>query len=315
MTSFDNNLKKKLKEVFKKSIDFFDKYNLEWWACGGTAIGSIRHYDIIPWDDDIDIYMPRSSYNRLLELLDKLEKETGLKSLTIQNNYGYNHAFAKLYDPNTTIWEQKLFPYTYGVWLDIFILDNYPSGTWRFSIDQKKYSNCFRKYQNVIADYTIVNIVYALLHLRFDSAFTMIKSKVLSKSCKESVYRQFLAMDKSIQAIDGVNYVGYCEGISAVFSKKWFADFKIGQFGDYDIRLPIGCEDYLTHLYGDFMTPPPENKRVSGHDFVYVNLKEGLSLSEVKERIKQGEESNDFILNNGQLLRFSLFKKKQSNWM
>lgn len=314
MNNFDINFKTKIKEVFKNTIDFLNRHDLEWWACGGTAIGAVRHQDMIPWDDDVDIYMPRTSYNKLLTLLNELKEETGYKCLSIQNDFGYNHAFAKIFDPNTTIWEQKLFPYVYGVWVDIFILDKYEFGTWKFSSDQKKYAKIFQNYQVLIADYSLANIVYAFLHCHFNAFRNMLLSKLATKKYKLRKYQEFVKHDISIQTDYGVNMVGYSEGVAAVFGMEWFSDYRTEKFGSFEIKLPVGNHQYLTHLYGDYMTPPPENKRYSGHSMVYVNLQEGLTMEEVRKRIKAGEKSTEYISNHGEMLNFTIFRRKYNTW-
>ena len=74
-----------------------------------------------------------------------------------------------------------------------------------------------------------------------------------------------------------------------LFKKDWFSSSEYLPFDNYKIRVCGGYKQYLTQLFGDYLTPPPVEQRVSHHSHYYLNLKEGLSLSEVKERIKRGE--------------------------
>lgn len=95
---------------------------LQYFASSGTAIGAIRHKGFIPWDDDIDVYMPRADYNRLM-LLRKTLSGSGYAIKDLGDNE-YIYAFAKYYDARTTIIETNEFPKcVIGVYIDIFPLD------------------------------------------------------------------------------------------------------------------------------------------------------------------------------------------------
>ena len=67
-------------DVFREFIDICQRNNLTYYCCGGTAIGAVRHHGIIPWDDDIDVFMPRPDYDKFLELAEKVIEFTGSKS-------------------------------------------------------------------------------------------------------------------------------------------------------------------------------------------------------------------------------------------
>ena len=98
------------------------KNNLSYYAAYGTALGAIRHGGIIPWDDDIDVWMPRKDYERFLALRPSLV-DTSFEILDIQDK-GYYLYFAKFCDKNTTLIEREGEP-VIGLYIDIFPLDNY----------------------------------------------------------------------------------------------------------------------------------------------------------------------------------------------
>ena len=118
---FLNKYKSKVLEVLKYTIKFCEKNNLKYYLADGSALGCVRHKGYIPWDDDIDIYMPRKDYNRLISLKEKVSLDGyTVKSLKDKNYY---LTFAKIYDSNTTVWEFKDCPDILGVYVDIFPLD------------------------------------------------------------------------------------------------------------------------------------------------------------------------------------------------
>lgn len=117
--------KLKYKEILcntmKSFINICKEHNLQYYACAGTCLGAIRHKGMIPWDDDIDVLMPRSDYDKFLALKQKLQG-TGYE-IVDSNNQFYNQWFAKFSDANTTIVEITDFPIVFGVYVDIFPLD------------------------------------------------------------------------------------------------------------------------------------------------------------------------------------------------
>ena len=80
--------------VFKYTVKFLQKHNLRYVACGGTVLGAVRHQNFIPWDDDIDIYLPRADYERLLDLKEECRKD-GFDVLSLRDK-GYYLPFAKV---------------------------------------------------------------------------------------------------------------------------------------------------------------------------------------------------------------------------
>ena len=108
-------------KTFQAFIDTCEKYDLRYFCAGGTVLGAVRHGNIIPWDDDIDVFMPRDDYERLIELSPEISK--GDYSVIAARITPMFATFAKFYDKNTTLWELKEIPFVYGIYIDIFPLD------------------------------------------------------------------------------------------------------------------------------------------------------------------------------------------------
>lgn len=102
------------------------QYHLRYYLAWGTLLGAVRHKGFIPWDDDIDIMMPRSDYERLLELVPSL-RHSYYKILSNPKNEDYYYTHAKMIDTRTLCVENDLQTIqNMGIWVDIFPLDGMP---------------------------------------------------------------------------------------------------------------------------------------------------------------------------------------------
>ena len=116
----------KLKAVLAAFSEFCAREGLRWFISFGSAIGTVRHGGMIPWDDDIDVYMPREDFRKLLSLPDPEGYEIVHLSRSSQP---LPYTYAKFCDANSTIWEQRKYPCVIGVFIDVFPLeDMYSSG-------------------------------------------------------------------------------------------------------------------------------------------------------------------------------------------
>ncbi len=140
-------------EMLKYIDEICTSNNLRYYAAYGTLLGTIRHNGFIPWDDDIDLYMPRSEYEKFSELLQN--DSAYYKTISIEENEDYFHPFAKVYDSKTTIIENGIpTKYDMGVYIDIFIIDGLPDNQ-RTAI--KHYKKCHRL---MVLLYCIANNVF-----------------------------------------------------------------------------------------------------------------------------------------------------------
>lgn len=112
-------------DILKEFVAYCDKHSLRYYLAYGSLIGAIRHHGFIPWDEDIDVMMPRSDYEKLHELVkaEPIGEELDLVSYTLGT---YRVPIGKIVNKNTCVslfgrgLEEKL-------WVDIFVLDNYDS--------------------------------------------------------------------------------------------------------------------------------------------------------------------------------------------
>lgn len=145
-----------LLQTFRDFIAFCEMNNLMYYGAFGTVLGAIRHQGLIPWDDDIDVYMPRQDYNRFIALKQKVP--TGYEIVDYDNE-GYFCNFAKFSNANTTILETPELPFVYGIFIDVFPLDECSE-----SIDKNKeilreYSRSYFKFFKACREYRLSALV------------------------------------------------------------------------------------------------------------------------------------------------------------
>jgi len=282
LSDYDKKYNHRLIKLFEILLQIIEQNSLQYWTCGGTTLGVVRHQGFIPWDDDIDIYMPRNDYETLISLFPA--KSTFPYYVVSPNDKGYFLPYAKFIDRRTTLWESEEYPFISGVFIDIFPLD-YANGVKHELLKAKR--KCIK------------NVVKFKMCLNTKSKLQMIKAKhyrallyklFFSRNGKEGLYLQrYKDIVQKNSSDDGWAAICWTQVSGMIFQKAWFDDYLLMPFENLSVRVPKGYHDYLTCRFGDYMTLPPEDERVSDHSRYYINLEEGLNIDEVRERLKQGE--------------------------
>ena len=280
-TEFDKRFKAQILHVFKYTVRFLEQHHLRYVACGGTVLGAVRHQDFIPWDDDIDIYMPRADYERLLDLKAEARRD-GFDILSLRDK-GYYLPFAKVSDRSTTLWEEAEFPFVMGVYVDVFALDNFSCSDAELTAIQRRSLKKFYNYQKSVSHIQTTNLWKDLLAGRTDRALYKLQV-LLSRPLRRWLLRRFFSYQDWYSSFNGDKTVCVTQWAGKIFKREWFEDTIDQPFGDTTVRIPRDYDGYLTCLYGDYMTLPPVEKRVSEHNHLYLDFDEGLTLEELKRR-------------------------------
>ncbi len=226
--------KKKLRQVMKAFIAFCDEHDLNYYVSGGTAIGVVRHQGIIPWDDDIDVYMLRPDYEKFLSLRDTLSKSK--YEITDFTNGSYPlQVFAKFSDKTTTVWEYKDSPYITGVWVDVFPLDQASENfanereialDYKWTIDFYRRSCHKHSLKSLWQDLTQDSVKTFVSSLK-DIFYYIPKHK--------EYHKHLLELQEKIKLFRG-NYF-YCYGIHLALPSKWHFDNYVYVFNEGKISL------------------------------------------------------------------------------
>ena len=240
----------------------FDKLcrqnGLRYSLAGGTLLGAVRHKGFIPWDDDIDVCMPRPDYERLKELV----KKNALSEryyVTTDSEKNAVYPFLKLQDRTVEIAEER-FNEVQNLWVDIFPVDGLPS-------DERKLKKIYKKsslYRKIIVFEKWKNLkAYGGKHNKFTAFFIKIFVKLygVKRAVRNSIK---LALQYDYETSDYVGVVTWgCYGIGERMLKKEYEQFVEMSFEGHQFRA-MGCWDsYLHGIYGDYMQLPPAEKRVT----------------------------------------------------
>lgn len=277
-------------ETMKAFIAFCEKNGLRYYASGGTCLGAIRHKGIIPWDDDIDVIMPRESYDRFLSLRSKLAM-TNFDILSPEVP-GYYLSFAKFINKNTTIVETAEFPFVIGVFVDVFPQDFVGDVTHAKMLMAKK-RLAFSRYCLAIEKHSLSTACGLLMKFRIKAFVNYCIYSMFSKTLAKNHFENFKKLNLEIRKIKGdkcMCYDGLYEFEKEVCEPSWFEDGVEVPFEDYTIRVPKDYHAYLTHMYGDYMTPPPIAKQVSHHNLYFMDLEKQWNIKDImKLKLKKQE--------------------------
>lgn len=275
--------KKTYKQILLKTLSAFDvlckENEIKYCLTAGSLIGAIRHKGLIPWDDDIDVYMPIDDYQRFLSLKDNLS--IPYRILDIRDK-GYFKPFAKFCDANTTIWESKDLPCTFGVFIDVFPLYE---GT---IDDYNKYYPLFYeyswKYEMGMRRLFASQFYHALFHQGIRSFLGRCRYLFDYKIRRNHYKKKYIQIESLCRECKGDFYISYCG--QYIYPKKWFQDFHEVQYEDMNVMIPCGYDEILTKIYGDYMTPPPVSQRqYGGHPKHFMDLTQHLSYEAVKKLV------------------------------
>lgn len=235
-----------------------EENNLRYYLGGGTLLGAVRHKGFIPWDDDIDVMMPRPDFQKLLSLSINNENYNIIKPGTA----GYYYNFAKLVDTRTILEEKgiKLID-GLGVYIDIFPLDGMPE-----TPDARK-----KRFKELNSIRKRINNTCLLRPKFHRNPFAYLNACRIYNSNKyidlSSLQKKYLdsALKNSFDDSEFVFAAGGAYGARDIFPGKWFEKEIELQFENLSVKAFNGYDFYLTQLYGDYMTLPPEDKRVTPH--------------------------------------------------
>lgn len=259
-------LKKREVKLLNVLDDFCRNHDLCYFLAYGTLIGAMRHKGFIPWDDDIDVIMPRTSYEKLINTFNKESgKGESVRLISHRNDDKYYLPIAKLTDCSTVLKEDVDVNYEIGVYLDIFPLENLSDSLpdalnrmkkgFRYNQELMIKTIKWRKGRSLIKNLALVAGKIAFVRRPISKII-----EELEAYCRDTQFDNF------------TKYVGVMSGISKrddliVFEKEWFEQTILVEFEGKQYPAPIGADALLRRIYGDYMVMPPKDQQFSHHRF------------------------------------------------
>lgn len=277
-----------LKEMMKDFISICNKYNLNYYAEAGTALGTVRHKGFIPWDDDIDLYMPKEDYMKLLSLKDEIYKTTDYEIYDIRDKI-HSRPFAKICKKASTIQEVGITSVVIGVYIDIFPLIDCDGDIEKLSAlrsKREKYVDILHR-STFTLKYSIESIFRSLIKLNFKESIGS-SLNLVYKVFSFYYRKKFIELNNKAYSLEGDYYWDYGCGFNierTIFPKEWFDKYILMSFEDIELKVPHKVHEYLTLQYGDYNKIPDVANRIS-HERYFVDLDKRLTFEEI-DKIKR----------------------------
>lgn len=266
-------------EALKKIDEICTKNNFRYYLAYGTLLGAIRHKGFIPWDDDVDIWMPRPDYEKFVKYCIDNEKNIGYYKLAhYSNNINYCMGMARFFDVRTKVHENHVREYGLGVFIDVYPLDGcgdsekmaqhifVKNRTRRFLAGIGAPAKYEKSKSGLISDFikfccykyaNCVGINRILRKMDYQSMKYKFEEKYVATTVWAIYRRGKLKQD----------WMGKSNSVD-IFKREWFDNILRVDFESIKVNIPSGYHKILSHRYGEYMKCPPVNEQNGHHEFL-----------------------------------------------
>lgn len=257
-----------LLEIYMEVAKVCDRYGLRYWFAEGNAIGALRHRGFVPWDDDIDIIMPRPDYEKFVAVAES-ELPSYLKHWNWRDVSEWRFTMGKVQDTRESrvleVEREVGHVLSNGLYIDILILDGFPEG--RFAAFIYKFK---MRLLGMIGRYRRTK----LSSFRFKGKLEWLCGSVVSclwpgLRTNEDVMEKIEAQMKSVPFENAKRTwrTGASIRVTMTFPRKIWNGTVMKEFDEIEVPLPIGYDLYLRTQYGDYMRPPELESQKPSHSF------------------------------------------------
>ena len=248
----------RLLEMLKRFNEICNENNLTYYLVEGTCLGAVRHKGYIPWDDDLDLAMPRPDYERLATLFENLNDDM-LEAMYYKNTKNSPIHYIKIIDKTTTLIEDRYRYYVEGLYIDVFPIDGCNP-------------NDMRRNKKV---WTIHSMIMKHCSTKSEETFKSNIKACIAKIIPLSLLHNILEREIKRYSYEESNYVvnyfsAYAE--KEIVPKEFYGTPVLYEFENNFFYGPERAELYLERLYGDYLKLPPKEDRVFRHNYYYLDL-------------------------------------------
>ncbi len=249
-------------DIVREVVHICDEYGLKYYMLGGTMLGAIRHKGFIPWDDDIDLGMPREDYEKFLEIAPQ-KLSSFLKIVNYRTNPDYQYYITRVLHTETKVIEERIGndnKYT-NASIDIFPIDGTPNNV----ILRKIY------FFRVLFHRALMSLCYkdSIDRKRKRGTMEKILLWIMEKLPIDKFttpYKQKEKIDRLLRShsVDKSKYIGNIMGAyrtREIVPKEYYGEGKFYRFEGEELRGMDMYDEYLTYTYGNYMELPPEKNR------------------------------------------------------
>ena len=245
-------------------LEVCERLGLRYYLACGSALGAVKYGGFIPWDDDVDVAMPREDYELFLAQAPAL-----LPGHLFLQNYrtdpGFPQIFSKLRDSRTTCIEKSTasLPIHQGISLDIFPLDGYPAGKW----EQLRLELGKKWYQHLLgAAFAPPKGIFRRLEYRLKRLLGLHRRTARIAQRYDALLRRYPAETAALWC----NH-GSWQGRREYAPREQYGNGTIRSFEGIPVRVPLQYQAYLTQKYGNYRADPPKDRQISHHRYALVD--------------------------------------------
>lgn len=257
-----SEIQKIIWDIMLELKKYLDANNIPYYMLGGTLLGAIRHEGFIPWDDDMDIGIPRREYEFLLKNISAHLPEH-LVLETYENNKNHHYYFARICDTRYSLKRTgSLETRDEDAWIDIFPLDGMPNNLILRKLHQIRL--LIRRMLYHISCFEKVNLKRPNRPLSERIVIKIIQITKFGKNLNTN--KQLNKLDKLLKKYDlyntnfVINFMGQYK-FKEMFPKKVYGEGQMYQFEDLELMGPENYDYVLKQMYGDYMTPPKDSEK------------------------------------------------------
>lgn len=247
-------------KLLKIFVKICEQNDLTYFVCGGSFLGAVRHQGFIPWDDDIDVAMPRPDFERLLEIAPNQLPDNAYLSTYKQKEHAT--LVAQIFSKEKRfLLNNSATKVPTAAWVDILVIDGAPKAGIQRKIFEVRYM--YYRMLNQFAHFDeVVNLNkkrpwYEKLAIKFAQVSKI--EKKLNPIKMGDKFHELLKSNCYEDCDEVATFMGAAK-MKEIVPKEYYGRGTVYRFEDINVKCPDKL-DYLVHFYGDYMTPPPVDER------------------------------------------------------